>query len=96
MIINVINELIPVISGCLIILTLCFAAVWYMYKTIVRRRLWRVPVHKTHLSRLNAMLKNSPYPVVFRTKDCKVYNKFSCHVAVDGNAGSEVLIIDLE
>lgn len=89
---NVIKELIPFIGVCLLVLSLCFVAAWRLYKAFASRGF----MHKTHLGRLNAMLKNSPYPVVFRTKDCKAYNKCNCHIAVDENTGSEVLIIDLE
>ena len=89
---EVFNLLLPIIGNCMFVCVIIFFIAWSLYKAITSRGL----MHKTHLGRLNAMLKNSPYPVVFRTKDCKAYNKCNCHIAVDENTGGEVLIIDLE
>ena len=88
---EVFKELMPFIGSCMLVGTIVFYIAWKLFNKLIRFK-----TCKTSLGRLNAMLKNSPYPVVFRTKDCKAYNKCNCHIAVDENTGGEVLIIDLE
>lgn len=80
-----------IIGNCMLVCAIVFYIVWRMYKKIAGCGL----MHKTHLDRLNAILKTSPYPVVFRTKDCKTYSKYNCHIVIDEKTGSEILVIDL-
>jgi hypothetical protein len=87
---EVFNLLQSIIS--MFVCAIVFYIVWCLYKIIAGP--W-CGQHKTQLGRLNAMLKNLPYPVVFRTKDCKTYSKYNCHIAIDEKTGSEILVIDL-
>ena len=87
---EVFKELMSFIGSCMLVGTIVFYITWKLFNKLIRFK-----TCKTSLGCINTALKRSEYPIIFRTKDCSTYNKYNCHIAIDGNTGREIVVIDL-
>lgn len=87
---EVFKELMPFIGNCMLVGAIVFYIAWKLFNKLIRFK-----TCKTSLCRITAALKESEYPIVFRTKNYGAYNKYNCHIAIDENTGGEILVIDL-
>lgn len=79
-----------VIEICIILLTLIAFGVGYLIY------IFEFKNKPNYVERLNNLLDNSPYPIMFRTPKCDAYKKWHCHIANDANTGKKILIMDID
>ena len=52
--------------------------------------------NKSYVEKVNDVLENCPYPILFRNPECVAYKKWHCHFSFSTSSGKDVLVIDLD
>lgn len=79
-----------IIEICVFLLVLIAFGVGYIIYRIEHTE------NKSYVNKVNDVLDNCPYPILFRNPECVGYKKWHCHFAFDTSTGKDVLVIDID
>ena len=82
---------------CLIVFIIVIIFLWETIKSIIHKKMFSdASIYEVTEYIDNALHKTRfyEYEMMFRTPDCKAYDKFNIHIATKGD--KEVIIIDLD
>ena len=82
---------------CLIVFTIVIIFLWEMIKSIIHKKMFSdASIYEVTENIDNALheARFYKYEMMFRTPDCKAYDKFNIHIAMKGD--KEVILIDLD
>ena len=82
---------------CLIVFTIVIIFLWEMIKSIIHKKIFSDESIYEVIEYIDNALHKArfyEYEMMFRTPDCKAYDKFNIHIAMKGD--KEVIIIDLD
>lgn len=78
------------IEICIILLVLIAFGVGYLIYIL------EFKTEPKYNEKLEELICKSPYPIMFRTPDCKSFKNWNIHIAKINETNEEILVIDLD